>query len=444
MPHQIPQIMRLRPELVVITIIAYIAVLAMATTSSAQSQPEPQTRPSNELTLAPKFAPNSVPFSPDAIAERLAEGQAHPAGVFPWSPVSVVDTVFKDLNHLTEPVGLSVGMTYTAVYQAATEGPGSRDALGGSLDLFGNWQLLGKKTDITHGSLFFEAEDRREVGTDIPPGSLGSQFGSLWRTTDGFNHENLTIRELYWQEHIDDDRLIVRIGKLDAKQYYGGNYWGSDEKYFMNQAFTGNFPAIAYPSKGLGFNITTKLSDLWYISAGAQDGEGEATSTGFHTLFNDYSLFSAAELGFTPTIEGWGKGTYRLTGWYRDRGKGAGTPHDAGISLSIDQHIGEHIIPFLRVGVAEGNITGVQDMISAGVGWQGKLITPLDVVGVAASWGRPTDHDLKDQFAAEFFYRLQVSRDTQLTVGYQGIFDPSHAKSDSPVGVFEVRWRIAM
>jgi hypothetical protein len=83
-------------------------------------------------------------------------------------------------------------------------------------------------------------------------------------------------------------------------------------------------------------------------------------------------------------------------------------------------------------------------MVSGGIGWEGKLISETDVIGVGGMWGRPSDHDLRDQFGGELFYRLQVSPDNQITVGYQLIVNPSNQPNDDVVGVFEIRWRTAM
>ncbi len=52
------------------------------------------------------------------------------------------------------------------------------------------------------------------------------------------------------------------------------------------------------------------------------------------------------------------------------RGSSNDKPHDAGFDVSFDQHVSEHLIPFFRAGIGEGNINGIDDMISGGVGWQ--------------------------------------------------------------------------
>jgi porin len=381
--------------------------------------------------------------NPDSVDKDLADAKARPAGLLPYGPVSIIDKYFDQGDAQLNKIGLDVGLAYTAVYQAATNGAGERDAAGGDIDLFGNWRLLGEQDGKNNGYLYFAAENRHDLGTGFAPGALDNHIGSLWGTTNGFGEQPLVMKELFWQQHFNGDRFILRVGKLDPENYYDSNYWQSDSKFFLNQAFS-SFPARAFPGQGLGVNATAKLSDEWYVSTGFQDAQGKKTTSGFDTTFDDFDLFGAFEVGFTPKIEGWGRGTYRFTPWYREAGETNGQAHDAGFDLSCDQRISEHLVPFFRYGWGQGNINGIEQMVSTGIGWEGDLITKSDVVGVAASWGRPSTSAIRDQYAAELFYRLQLSPDNQFTLGYQVIVDPSNAPNDDLVGVFEVRWRIAM
>ncbi len=413
---------------------AFQAASEPASEPAAEPASQPTTIEAPELTLEPDVGPNSVD-------QELADAAARPAGVFRYGPVSLVDPLWKGMNLELGKVGLHVGLAYTMLFQAASNGPGNRDASDGDFDFFGDWRLLGKKDDATTGALYFATEYRSSLGAEIPPSALGGQIGSLWGTTNGFNELVFTVKELYWEQRFAKDRVILRIGKLDPENYYNSNYWQSDSKYFLNAAFS-TFPVRAFPGQGLGINATVKLNDQWYISTGAQDAQGKKTTAGFDTLFQDFNLFSAGEVGYTPTIPGLGKGTYRLTGWYRDAGEAYGKPHDAGVDLSIDQEIGHGFRPFFRYGTGEGNINGIENMVSGGMGWEGKLISKSDVIGAGGAWGEPSGPGLRDQFAMEFFYRLQVSPDNQFTLGYQVIFDPTNQPNEDAVGVFEVRWRI--
>jgi len=414
--------------------ILILVVMTMVSYARAEEPATQSASPADALTLN---------VAPESIDQELADAEARPAGLFKYGPVSLVDPLLKKANQSLDSVGLKVGLAYTVVYQAATGGPGEREAAGGDVDLFGDWRLLGEKDGQNNGYLYFAAENRHTFFSDIPPSALKGEIGSLWGTTNGFGEQDLTFKEVYWQQHFGKDKVIVRAGKLDPENYYNSNYWQSDSKYFLNQAFS-SFPVRAFPSTGLGINLTTKLNEEWYVSTGFQDAQGKKTTSGFNTFFDDFNLFSALELGFKPTIPGVGRGTYRLTGWYRDAGETDNKPHDAGLDLSIDQRVGEHFIPFFRAGVGQGNINSIEDMVSGGAGWEFAAITANDVFGVAGAWGKPSNHDLDDQFSAEVFYRMQVSPDNQFTVGYQLIIDPANQPNDDLVGVFEVRWRIAM
>ena len=435
------------------TVVALLVTASVAWAQDDATQPESADTWETTEAAEPSTQPTEVsdPFlltldptqAPDTIDADLLDAAARPAGLLRYGPVSIIDPIWKDINKSLEPIGLKLGFAYTVVYQRASGGPGDRDAAGGDVDLFGDWRLLGAADDPTRGLLYFAAENRHEFFTPIPPAALDTEIGSLWGTTNGFGEQHLALKELYWQQHFGNDRLIVRAGKIDAENYYNSNYWQSDSKYFMNQAFS-SFPVRAFPSNGLGVNLTVKPSDQWYVSTGFQDAQGKKTEAGFDTFFEDFNLFSAFEVGLTPTIEGLGKGTYRFTAWYRDHGDSNGQPHDDGFAISLDQRVGEHLIPFFRYGFGDGNINGIEQMVSGGVGWEGKLITESDVWGVAGTWGKPSDHDLDDQFATEVFYRLQVSPDNQFTVGYQVIFEPALQPDDDVVGVFEVRWRITL
>ncbi len=149
---------------------------------------------------------------------------------------------------------------------------------------------------------------------------LGGQVGSFWVTTFGYGEQPLVMKELYWQQHFAKDKLIIRAGKLDPENYYNTNYWQSDSKFFLAAPFS-TFPVRAFPGQGLGVNVTARLSDLFYLSGGFQDAQGQKTTPGFDTFFQDFNLFGALELGVTPKIEKLGTGTYRFTAWYRDAGE---------------------------------------------------------------------------------------------------------------------------
>src|SRR5262245_61691763 len=246
-------------------VMSAIALSAIWFSTAALALPE--TEPVQPTGLMFETTP---PPGPDSVDEELVEAAARRAGILKYGPVSLLDPLMKRLNASLDKVGLKLGFAYTAVYQAASGGPGQRDAAGGDADLFGNWRLLGPKESADNGYLYFAAEYRHDIGTGIAPNALGGQIGSLWGTTNGFGEQDITLKELFWQQHFGGDALIIRAGKLDPENYYNSNYWQSDSKYFLNQAFS-SFPVRAFPSNGLGINVTAKINDRWYVSTGFQD-----------------------------------------------------------------------------------------------------------------------------------------------------------------------------
>ena len=105
--------------------------------------------------------------APDSVDEKLIDAAARPAGILKFGPVSLVDPLWKQLNKSLDQIGLKLGLAYTAVYQAASGGPGIRDAGGGDADFFGNWRLLGLKEGQTNGYLYFATEYRHDM-TRVP------------------------------------------------------------------------------------------------------------------------------------------------------------------------------------------------------------------------------------------------------------------------------------
>lgn len=58
-------------------------------------------------------------------------------------------------------------------------------------------------------------------------------------------------------------------------------------------------------------------------------------------------------------------------------------------------------------------------------------------------WVNPTDSALDDEYVAEVFYRIQLTRNAQLTPDLQLIANPSNAPDDDLLGIFGVRLRTA-
>jgi porin len=430
--------------------ISVVITLCNCSLVGAQSEPtEPSTLSDDSATTQAFPSLDTVQKtdlnseSPDSVNSNLNSAAARP-GVFKYGPVSLIDPYWQKFSADLNKHGIRIGAAYTILFQdphgATTSAPA---AVGGNLDIFGNWRLLGKPDGNTNGYLYYAFQQRSAIGTETAPKAIGNEIGSLWGTTNGFNEEPFVVKELYWQQQFWGDGLILRLGRLDPTNYYDTNQWQSDTKYFMNQAFS-SFPVRAFPSPGIGMNLKIRLLDWMSLSTGIQNAQGNANTNDLGNFWDEYSLFTATELALTPKIPDMGLGNYRFTYWYRAATSSTGLPHDGGFDMSFDQQCGPHLIPFFRYGYSEGNVSKISNMISTGIGYRGPILTPSDVVGAAFSWGQPSTSALRSQYATEIFYRLQVSPDNQFTVGYQWIINPTFVTSESTVGIFELRWRVAL
>ena len=409
-----------------------VAAAAASTAFAQDAKPEAQKG----------AAPAEPSGSSDDLNAAIDSVNKRPAGILPNGPVSIVDDFFDKTNKkLDESIRLKFGMAYTAVWQRASEGD-DPDALGGDFDLFARWRAIGNEKDRMRSVVGVYTEYRHDMSSQSPR-ELGSQFGSLWGTTNNFDTHNFAFTQLWWEQHLLNDKLVITAGKLDATNYYNKYRYQDDATAFLSQAFSGN-PARAFPDNGLGANGIYKIGDAMYVSAGFQDANGSKMESGLSTIDNG-DWFIAGEFGWTPTFDKMGKGNYSVTLWHIDEGDVTGRPSDEGIAFSCEQEVGKRLVPFFRAAFSDGDATGVDEFVAVGLGVEGELRAKEDLDGVALAWGSPNFSALDDQWTFEIFHRFQLSPAMQFTVGYQYYIDPSFRGPfrDDHVGVFELRLRVA-
>jgi hypothetical protein len=370
--------------------------------------------------------PPDDPLPPTGAEEELA--QIRP-GV----------AIKREFDRLAAQTNLRFGVAHTLLFQQATGGPGMRSAGDGDLDLLAKWTAIGAGTKDT-GVLAFAAEYRYQIG-DQAPAALGGQIGTLLPTTNGFSERPMCVKEAYWDQRLFEDHFRFAIGRIDPENLFGGHRLQSANTFFFYKAFSSN-PTVAYPGPGMAAAAQIKPVSWFYVDGGVTDANGKATVGNLEGFFNDHEYLTFGEAGLTPTIDGVGTGRYRLALWHIDARADAGKPSDQGITVSLDQDVGESLIVFARYGHADGDVTGVTNSVQGGVGIKG-VLGKENMLGIAAAWSEPKAAGLRDEKVLEVFQRFQVTETTQFTVGAEVIFDPSNAPGDDVLGVFSVRLRIS-
>lgn len=138
-----------------------------------------------------------------------------------------------------------------------------------------------------------------------------------------------------------------------------------------------------------------------------------------------------------PKVDGIGQGIYRFMLYYRDRE----TAQELGWAISFDQNLTDQYGVFMRYGGNDGHLNSIEHLVSAGFSFLKPFGRVNDQAGIAASYTHPSDGDLRDEYAAEVYYRLQVTAGIELSGSAQLIVDPSASDSDA-IGVFGIRARI--
>lgn len=341
---------------------------------------------------------------------------------------------------IEKDTGLRLGFAYTMLFQQASGGPGDRYGGGGDLDLLAAWTVLGRGTKDT-GSLNLALEYRNQIGSQTPS-ELGPEIGTLVKTTNGFTERTMVVKEFYWKQTVLDGRFTYGAGRVDPENLFGGHKYQSANIYFMNQAFSTN-PTVTYPGSGMTIAAALKPVDWWYAGGGICNANGKTTTITINEFFDEAEFLSFVETGLTPTIEGLGKGRYRLALWHIDAREDAGVESNQGFSLIMDQDLAEKVGMFARYGYADNSTAAARQIAEAGIVFTGLIGGKDDVTGFAGAWTQPFGEGLRDEIELEVFHRIQVTPQSQLTLGAQLIVQPSNAPEDEVLGVFSCRVRFA-
>jgi porin len=378
--------------------------------------------------------------TPDNIAAQLFESDERIDAIFSVGPLTPLHNVWDQAtDSWRESARLDLGLNYTALYQRAdTTVKGPRDAMGGDLDFFGRWLLLGSE-DCCPGSLVFSSETRHRY-SDIPPADLNT--GTVGGTIVSFGMQDFSLVEMYWEQGSYDDGRLFRVGKMDPALIYDGGRYVSSNYAFFSPAFSDTLP-MALPGAGLGVAGAVFPTESTYIYAGIHDANGERTTAGFNTFFGEGEYFTAVEFGFTPNYDEPNAGMFHFTLWNIDARQDAGKQSDRGVALTLEQQVGceGNVVPFLRYAYAHRGINGIRQNLSIGVGLEDMFGKNEDIIGAAISWEDPSDGSLRDQYVFETFYRFYITPHTHLTPDIQVVVDPANAPTKDAVTIFGLRLR---
>jgi len=343
-------------------------------------------------------------------------------------------------DSLYRETGLRLGFAATGL---ALKAYGADDPNGAAydLDFMSAWTLVGRDTPDT-GVLVATGEFREKIGND-PASAVGPQLGTLINTTNAFNDRGWVVRDAYWLQRFNGGKLRVLVGRADTSDFVGQQPMQNVNAMFVNRHLSAN-PTVPFPGHGPTIGVSYRPGDRFYVTGGVANGYATTTQSGLSSV-SDSDFFYSAEAGWTPQIEGMGAGRYSVMVWRIDSRteNGFDSPSDDGVTFVAGQQLSNRLQVWGRYGYANGATTNIRNLAQAGVGYIGLFGSPSNMSGLAASFAGPRSSASRDEKVIEAFQRIQLARFTQLSVGFQFVFDPGNSPDEDRVELLYGRLRHA-
>jgi len=304
---------------------------------------------------------------------------------------------------------------------------GARDTLadhGVSIDVVAAAELFGNTIGTTGTKLLGHLDAAVTLDTDKLGLWAGGTVYVLGQTNQGHGINELVgsatqisnlesdqsytqLTELFYQQSIQDDAVMIRVGKQDANRDFGTPRFGGN---FINNNF-GMYPQAplpSYPTTGLGAIAVVKPVDDLAIKAAVYEVNPGVGGLGLDTAFRDgggYQLVGGAAYthhygpagrdGGTTSV-----GVWRQTGSFDeqdvvDPGTARTFDSDAGWFVQNDERIYARprdkddpsgLTVITRYGWAQPDRTPISHYGGASLAWHGLGLRHDDTVGVAGAY----------------------------------------------------------
>lgn len=411
---------------------------AESTAETATQKSEFEAYSDSHPYLNDEFSPGEGSESGIDELERLQEPETPILDPVEYSGLSGLlrsrfDSLYRD-------TGLRLGFAATGL---ALKAYGADDPSGSAydIDFMSGWTLLGRGTQDT-GTLVVTGEFRDKIGTD-PASRVGPQLGTLINTSNAFNDRGWVVRDAYWLQRFYDGKLRVLVGRADTSDFVGQQPMQNVNALFVNRHLSAN-PTVPFPGHGPTIGVSYRPGDRFYVTGGVANGYATTTQSGLSSV-SDSDFFYSAEAGWTPQVEGMGAGRYSVMVWRIDSRteNGFASPSDDGVTLVAGQQLSNRFQVWGRYAHAGGETTNIRNLWQAGMGYGGLFGSPSNMSGLAASFAEPRSSASRDEKVVEVFQRIQLSRFTQFSAGFQMVFDPGNNPDDDQFELLYARLRHA-
>lgn len=353
--------------------------------------------------------------------------------------------------------GFSIGGSYGVLWQNYSRSLiGENNAVGGKFALNLGYELFRRGRP---DALSFElvVEDRRPMGTELPPLFGGAAAGSISLTTTSWGDLSLGITQAYLRSNVWGNRFQYAVGRIFAPNFFHAYPFFDDNRQYFNQGFATLTPV---PLRGFGAvgALYPVEGSRFYIKSGMYTLNSEDTGFTADDFFTKAEHFYHVDLGFSGLarsplpIQARGPmdvNNVNVSGWYRNAQQD-GTPEAVGIAANANFMVGRNHMVFLRGGWNNGS--PFDGFLSTGFGWRPPS-APSDLFGTGFAWAHPASLDLpggivpgldslRDQYTWEVFYRFHLTANFALTPDVQLIVDPALTPTERTLWATGLRARV--
>ncbi|MBM4054787.1 MAG: carbohydrate porin [Planctomycetes bacterium] len=276
--------------------------------------------------------------------------------------------------------------------------------------------------------------DLEAIGGDGPDEIFGS-FSGLNDDSGSFQDDDgidrVSVREIWLQSFLFDQRLKLVGGKIDLTNYFDSNTVANDEtSQFITSAFVNN-PTLEVPENGPG------LVAFFDTKKGLNFGFGLQSADNSGTNITD-EIYAIAELGYRSHLFFGRDGNYRI--WGRMNGE---KNDNKGFGISIDQNLSTQFTAFARYGANEEDEgdAEVASAWSAGLRYRSPFFSRVNDE-IALAFGMLDIVGGSEESATELYYKFQLNEHFAISPNVQAIFDPAGVGSEDTALVAGIRTQI--
>lgn len=331
-------------------------------------------------------------------------------------PDELMKGLTDGLAPLAEKLRFQAALSYDALAMGALNDAEDWGAASGDAALSLRWRIIerGQRSPLIVAA---RIRNRSAFG-DLSPTDLRQRTGALWGYADGFTGAGLEVPELYFEHSFFRERLLLRYGQMSPDDLLDDHRQRSGKRSFLNQAFASS-PAVGFPGAGLGLAMRWTSPLGWDLTGTFSNLESSNVDERADWSLNTDALFAGLQLGTDFKGMAGAPARLQVLGWHGDGLVDENLSASRGVSVTLEQEIGNHTRSLWRYAWTEGDLAPVAHLLVVGLTWE---IADLHRLGLGFATGEPSRVGQQRQSSVEFFYRHQINANIVITPDLQLTF----------------------